>query len=534
MALAIRLLGRRRLLPPPLAAAVAHLSAASESSSHHHRRPIATPTLPLSLRELPPFALHSRCFSWYSRSGSGPKPSPGTAAADVPREDAYTEKESMYLDGVHIVDDEEDVASWAGAAADAVGGATGATADGVGGVTELAVSTVSNLMDGLHSLTGLPWWITISFSTVAMRLLILPALMVQLQKTAKIDEILRKLSTSSHRPQPGSNFHEQFVLFQKKKKELGCPSFLWNFTYFSVQFPCFIIWMMSVRSMCLNNHPGFDNVCSSLRPRGITSPEKTDRDYELRSRGPVIRGFDALDNLVSRSRRSSSSSAPSPRPSTTTSASSPSPPPSPPSAAASVTSAMSEPTSADLAKMIAALTTSVTNLQTTVAALQKEKSASSSSSGGGNDDQHHNDRPPRFQKMDFPRYDGKSDPLIFINRCESYFHQYRIMEEEKVWMASNNLEDGAQLWYIQVQADEGTPSWRRFTELLNLRYGPPLRSAPLFELADCRRTGTVEEYQDRFQALLPRAGRLGEAQRVQLFTGGLLPPLSHDVRVHNP
>ncbi|WVZ82314.1 hypothetical protein U9M48_029588 [Paspalum notatum var. saurae] len=492
MALAIRLLGRRRLLPPPLAAAVAHLSAASESSSHHHRRPIATPTLPLSLRELPPFALHSRCFSWYSRSGSGPKPSPGTAAADVPREDAYTEKESMYLDGVHIVDDEEDVASWAGAAADAVGGATGATADGVGGVTELAVSTVSNLMDGLHSLTGLPWWITISFSTVAMRLLILPALMVQLQKTAKIDEILRKLSTSSHRPQPGSNFHEQFVLFQKKKKELG------------------------------------------LRPRGITSPEKTDRDYELRSRGPVIRGFDALDNLVSRSRRSSSSSAPSPRPSTTTSASSPSPPPSPPSAAASVTSAMSEPTSADLAKMIAALTTSVTNLQTTVAALQKEKSASSSSSGGGNDDQHHNDRPPRFQKMDFPRYDGKSDPLIFINRCESYFHQYRIMEEEKVWMASNNLEDGAQLWYIQVQADEGTPSWRRFTELLNLRYGPPLRSAPLFELADCRRTGTVEEYQDRFQALLPRAGRLGEAQRVQLFTGGLLPPLSHDVRVHNP
>jgi hypothetical protein len=25
-----------------------------------------------------------------------------------------------------------------------------------------------------------------------------------------------------------------------------------------------------------------------------------------------------------------------------------------------------------------------------------------------------------------------------------------------------------------------------------------------------------------------------EAQRVLLFTGGLLPPLSHDVRIHNP
>ena len=85
------------------------------------------------------------------------------------------------------------------------------------------------------------------------------------------------------------------------------------------------------------------------------------------------------------------------------------------------------------------------------------------------------------------------------------------MEEEKVWMASYNLEDGAHMWYIQVQADKGTPSWRKFKELLNLRYGPLLRAAPLFELVDCRRTGSVEEYQDRFQALLPRAGHLDEA-----------------------
>ena len=45
--------------------------------------------------------------------------------------------------------------------------------------------------------------------------------------------------------------------------------------------------------------------------------------------------------------------------------------------------------------------------------------SSSAHSGSG---EHHQDRPPRFQKLDFPRFDGKSDPLIFINRCESYFH----------------------------------------------------------------------------------------------------------------
>jgi hypothetical protein len=44
----------------------------------------------------------------------------------------------------------------------------------------------------------------------------------------------------------------------------------------------------------------------------------------------------------------------------------------------------------------------------------------------------------------------------------------------------------------------------------------------------------VEEYQNRFQELLPRAGPLEERQHVQLFTGGLLPPLSHAMRIHNP
>jgi hypothetical protein len=87
--------------------------------------------------------------------------------------------------------------------------------------------------------------------------------------------------------------------------------------------------------------------------------------------------------------------------------------------------------------------------------------------------EHHNDRLPRFQKMNFPKFDGKSDLLVFINRCKSYFHLRRI-NEEKVWMAAYNLLDTAQLWYVQVERDERTPPWRRFTEFLHLRFSPPL------------------------------------------------------------
>jgi hypothetical protein len=75
--------------------------------------------------------------------------------------------------------------------------------------------------------------------------------------------------------------------------------------------------------------------------------------------------------------------------------------------------------------------------------------------------------------MDFPKFDGKSDPVVFINQCESSFRRERIMEEEKVWLASRNLEDDARMWFLQVQRNEGTPAWRRFTELLHLCFESP-------------------------------------------------------------
>jgi hypothetical protein len=174
---------------------------------------------------------------------------------------------------------------------------------------------------------------------------------------------------------------------------------------------------------------------------------------------------------------------------------------------------MADLSPSDLAALVTKLTASVEALQSRLDEFE-QRSDDSSSSGhrGSHTGEHHHDRPPRFQKLDFPKFDGKSDPLAFINRCESYFHQQRIAE--KVWMASYNLEAGAQLWFMQIQRDEGTPQWWRFTELLHTRFGPPLRSNPLGELVACRRTGSVVEYQDRFEALLPRAGALTEVQKV--------------------
>jgi len=112
---------------------------------------------------------------------------------------------------------------------------------------------------------------------------------------------------------------------------------------------------------------------------------------------------------------------------------------------------MSEPSFADVVQMLKSVTTELRDLKADMAAI-KEKSASSSGSGtGGRQDRPRDlDRPPKFQKLEFPRYDGKTDPMLFVNKCESYFRQQRTMAEERVWMASYALEDVAQLWYDQL------------------------------------------------------------------------------------
>ena len=78
---------------------------------------------------------------------------------------------------------------------------------------------------------------------------------------------------------------------------------------------------------------------------------------------------------------------------------------------------MSEYTLADVVKMMQEMQADISGL--------KEKSASSSAGGTMQERPRDTDRLPKFQKWDFPRFDGKTDPLLFINKCESYFRQHR-------------------------------------------------------------------------------------------------------------
>jgi hypothetical protein len=89
------------------------------------------------------------------------------------------------------------------------------------------------------------------------------------------------------------------------------------------------------------------------------------------------------------------------------------------------------------------------------------------------------------------------------------------------------------LWHrihnCQLQRDEPPLSWNSFKQSCQQRFGPPLRSNPLGELALLPFRTTVEDYQERFWDLLAHTAPLTQEQKVQLLTPGLPEHIKIDV-----
>lgn len=60
---------------------------------------------------------------------------------------------------------------------------------------------------------------------------------------------------------------------------------------------------------------------------------------------------------------------------------------------------------------------------------------------------------PQTVKLDFPKYDGMDEPIIWICRAEKYFSLYEIRESDKVSLASFYLEGDAQLWFQMLEQE---------------------------------------------------------------------------------
>jgi hypothetical protein len=135
-----------------------------------------------------------------------------------------------------------------------------------------------------------------------------------------------------------------------------------------------------------------------------------------------------------------------------------------------------------------------------------------------------------MHKMEFPKFDDTSDPLLWLNRCERFFHVRRMTRRWHSWLSTCSTTPNSSSTGWNSTATAST----QFVQLINARFGPLLTDNPINELAMLWRSGTVDEFCKHFIVLFYRDTSLTEQQYIQLFITGLGDPLWNDVALQQP
>jgi hypothetical protein len=60
--------------------------------------------------------------------------------------------------------------------------------------------------------------------------------------------------------------------------------------------------------------------------------------------------------------------------------------------------------------------------------------------------------------MEFPKFDGTSDPMPWLNHCERFFHVHLTPDDKKVVFVAFDLLCDAQLWLHRMEHNGGRPT----------------------------------------------------------------------------
>ncbi|XP_019183647.1 PREDICTED: uncharacterized protein LOC109178468 [Ipomoea nil] len=142
---------------------------------------------------------------------------------------------------------------------------------------------------------------------------------------------------------------------------------------------------------------------------------------------------------------------------------------------------------------------------------------------------------PKFTRLEFPRYDGKDDPIGWMHHCEQFFKAQNTPPQEFVSTTAFHLTGVAQMWHFRLELEEPDMTWQQFKQRCFMRFGPGLRINVLGSLAKLNQDGKpVEEYNNEFQSMLMRSTTVRCDHEVDLYTSGLDEWLRIDVENHRP
>ncbi|GJT54197.1 putative mitochondrial protein [Tanacetum coccineum] len=132
-------------------------------------------------------------------------------------------------------------------------------------------------------------------------------------------------------------------------------------------------------------------------------------------------------------------------------------------------------------------------------------------------------------RIEFPKFSG-DDVKDWVYRCKQFFKVDGVPDGRKIQLASMHMFDTALVWYQQyVKRYPDNTLWEHFEVEVVKRFGV-LYDDPIMELKNLKQTGSVQNYQEAFEALLNRVD-LPEPIAVSMFIGGLKPEVGTPMRM---
>lgn len=159
---------------------------------------------------------------------------------------------------------------------------------------------------------------------------------------------------------------------------------------------------------------------------------------------------------------------------------------------------------------------------------------SSVSEKWGNPSFHHHWSHP---KLELQTFTGEN-PRDWLRKCNNFFSLHQFDDNEKLEVVDLYLDSKADVWYQSFRLIKGTVSWQEFSEALLRRFGDRTGRDEIEEFNKLQQTGSVQDYQDKFEELktllLYKDPRLSEQYFVSSFISGLREELKPVVRMMKP
>lgn len=142
-----------------------------------------------------------------------------------------------------------------------------------------------------------------------------------------------------------------------------------------------------------------------------------------------------------------------------------------------------------------------------------------------------------YPKIEFPKFNC-DNPRSWRDRCEMYFEVYAVSESMKTRFVALNFTGTAAVWLQSIERRGRIQDWGQFCSLVFHKFDRNQYQIQLRQLDSLQQTGSVTEYQQRFDQLthgtLLYNNSYDDTYLVSRFLGGLKEEIRSVIALHRP